>query len=272
MANIQKLNSFTGGGWGEKASLTLPIGATYEEILLKTNLLPEQIKRVSVTLNGDEIYILSGLELKMLEKYRGLEDNASYFCISFSDITGKTKNGVSYSALVTEINDNITLDVEISDKSGGEGAAKLPSLQAWATVSEPQPVRIIVPKIRTQTMQATAAGDNEFLNLVSGENIYLRRMHFSSDSIKSLKIYRDQIKVHESENQLLSFLAARNGRDWQNGYYHFDPIMRGFYLNSLFPTAHISELKFTVNTSKVLGSIPILVESIEVVKPELLTS
>lgn len=268
MPNLSKLNSFTGVGYGEKATLVLPIGPTIEEIFLETNLHADQIVRVSVTLNGDEIYILTGQELLTLEAYKQLSNKDGWFVIPFVDITGKTKNGVRYTGLVTEMGDNITLEVEVKDTSNS--SAPNVKLQAHATLAPPQQARIILPRMRKQTMQATAAGDNEFLNLTSGANVYVRRMHFKSDKVTGLKIYRDNIKVHESNRALAEFQAHRNERTWQSGYYHFDPVQRGFYINELFETAHASELKFTVQTSEPCGTIPILVESVEVVRPDLL--
>ncbi len=35
MISVMKLNSFTGIGWGEKATLIIQTGATYEDILLE---------------------------------------------------------------------------------------------------------------------------------------------------------------------------------------------------------------------------------------------
>ncbi|WP_417448421.1 hypothetical protein, partial [Idiomarina abyssalis] len=96
-----------------------------------------------------------------------------------------------------------------------------------------------------------------------------RRMHFMSDQIHSLQIYRDFVKVHDSIRALEDMRAKRNRRFWQAGCYHFDPIMRGFYIDELFPTAHGSELKFTVKTNQPVGSIPIIVESVLVVRPDL---
>jgi hypothetical protein len=268
MITHMKLNSFTGLGYGQKATVTLAIGPTYEEITLRSNLDAALIRRVSITLNAEEIYVLSGDELKMLEAYKDQPAKAGFLTIPFSDITGKTKNGIRSTGLVTEYGDNITLEVEIGLPADMDSAPVI-SLEAWAAVSEPQPARIIVPKLKRQTMQATAAGENEFLNLVSGASIHVRRIHFISDKVRQLKVYRDQKKVFEADRPLADFTAQRHGFKWQTGHFHFDPILRGFYVEGLFPTAHASELKFTVDTSEPVGSLPLLVESLEVVRPEL---
>lgn len=266
MTTSTKLNSFTGADYGEKATLTLPIGPTYEEIFLETNLTAAQLSRVTLTLNADEIIVLNGEFIKKLEAYKGLTQTDGFFTIPLADITAKTKNGVSYTGLVTEMGDNITLEVEIASTSQ-ENAPKV-QLQAWATVSARQPARVLVPKIKKQTMQASST-ENEFLDLVSGPLQLIRRMHFLSGEIHTLQIYRDFVKVFDSSRGLEEMRAKRNRRFWQANCFHFDPIMRGFYIDELFPTAHSSELKFTVKTNQPEGSIPIIVESVEVVRPDL---
>ena len=267
-----KLSSFNGIGWSQKATLSISPGPTYEEIFLETNLDASQIKRVSVNLNAEEIYILTGKEMLMLEQYKRREDISEpevgngFFVIPFSDITGKTKNGVRSSALVTEFGDNITLEIEIGDQDA-ESDVTHPVIDAHATVSPAQPERLVIPRLRPETMQATSTR-NEFMTLVSGPNVYIRRMHFEYGKITSLEIYRDFMKVYEASNNLCFALAARNDRGrWKQtaiDCFHFDPVGRGFYINELFSTEHKSELKFTVNTEEAPGSIRILVESLEV--------
>ncbi|MEZ8167932.1 MULTISPECIES: major capsid protein P2 [unclassified Vibrio] len=267
MNSIMKLNSFTGGVWGEKAILTIPTGPTYEEIFLETNLTPAQIKRVSITLNAEEIIVLDGELMKALEAYKGMPAASGFYHIPLADITAKTKNGMRYTSLVTEQGDNITLEVEIVDKP----AADSPDVQlkGHATVSPGQPARIVVPMIQKQTMQASST-ENEFLDLKSGPLIHLRRLHFMSNEVNGLEIHKDYVKLYDSTRSVETMRAKRNKRFWQVGCFHFDPIMRGYYLDELFNTAHANELKFTVKTASAVGSIPIIVESIKVVRPDLI--
>lgn len=263
-AKPMKMSGFTGVGYGQKATLRVPVGPTYEEIILETNLTAAQLKRVTINLNGDEIYILDGDELLMLEAYKQHTPESGKFVIPFSDISGKTKNGIRSTALVTELSDNIMLEVEVASVANPANEPQI-ELNAHAMVSPNQPMRIVVPKIRKQTMQASAQGENEFTQLVSSPRVKVRRMHFKSSAVKALKIYRDNIKEYEASRTLAGFLAKRNKRTFQSGIYHFDPIVRGFFIDELFETAHLSELKFTAETDTVANSIPILVESVEIV-------
>jgi len=267
MNSVMKLNSFSGIAWGEKATMTISTGPTYEEIFLETNLTPEQIKRVSITLNAEEIIVLDGALMKALEAYKGMPSVDGFYHIPLADITAKTKNGMRYTSLVTEEGDNITLEVEIIDKPAVDSPDV--QLKGHATVSPAQPARIVVPMIQKQTMSAGAT-ENEFLDLVSGPLIHIRRLHFMSGEVSGLEIHKDYIKLYDSTRSVETMRAKRNKRFWQAGVFHFDPIMRGYYLDELFPTHHTSELKLTVKTASVVGTIPIIVESVKVVRPDLI--
>ncbi|MEZ9549592.1 major capsid protein P2, partial [Vibrio crassostreae] len=57
-----KLNSMVGAAWGQKGTLPIPVGPTYHELVLETNAEAAEIERLSITLNAEEIYILTGSE------------------------------------------------------------------------------------------------------------------------------------------------------------------------------------------------------------------
>ncbi|CAM3709096.1 hypothetical protein VA7868_02934 [Vibrio aerogenes CECT 7868] len=265
MNSVMKMNSFTGVGYGEKATLTVPTGPTYEEIFLETNLTPEQLKRVSVTLNGDEIIVLDGKLMKALEAYKGMPSSPGFYHIPLADISAKTKNGMRYSALVTEQGDNIILEVEIASSSDDNAPGIM--LKGHASVSPEQPMRVVVPQIKRQTMQASST-ENEFLNLVSGPYILVRRMFFLSEKVNALEIHNDYIKVYDTTKTVEMMRAKRNKKYWPSDMYVFDPIMRGYFIDELFRTEHINELKFTVKTDEPGEAIPIIVESVKIVRPE----
>lgn len=263
-----KLNSMVGAAWGQKGTLVIPNGPTYHELVLETNASASDIERLSITLNAEEIYVLTGSELLMLERYKRREHTSGHFVIPFSDIVARTKNGVRYTGLVTEKGDNLHLDIQFASKTGDSVDAL--SIQVHAWVSNAQAYRVVVPMVKRETMAANAQGVNEFTNLVSSPLIAIRRMHFMHANIDKLEISRDFVKEYEATKFISEANAKRNERTPQAGYFHFDPIVRGFSVDELFPTQHISELKFSVSTSDVAGSIPILVESVKVVRPEVL--
>ncbi|HFQ5221095.1 TPA: hypothetical protein ACGUTS_005061, partial [Vibrio vulnificus] len=103
---------------------------------------------------------------------------------------------------------------------------------------------------------------------ISSPLISIRRMHFMHDRITKLEIERDFVKEFEANKFIAEANAKRNKRSPQAGYFHFDPIVRGFSIDELFPTQHSSNLKFSVTTEDVPGAIPILVESVRLERPE----
>lgn len=261
----RKLNSFIGQQWGEKATVKLANGPTYEEIHLNTNITnPLLIERVVVNLNGDEIYSLKGTELKMLEQYKKQYTEAGRYVIPFADISCNTRNGIRITGLVTLKSDNINVEVYLKAQPEETPA---PSIKGVSYLSQAQPMRYVIPRIKTQTMQAGAIGDNEYLTLPHGQDKSVRRMHFKHADITDLLISRDGRTVFDADTGTNGFQQKRFEREPQAGYFHFDPIVSGFALDSLFPTAHTSELKFNVKTSSIAGTIPILVESIQQVAP-----
>ncbi|MBE8577948.1 major capsid protein P2 [Vibrio sp. OPT18] len=262
-----KLNSMVGARWGEKGTLPIPVGPTYQEIILETNAAAEDLERVSITLNTDEIYVLTGSELLMLERYKRQDHTAGIFVIPFADVSARTKNGVRYTALVTELGDAIHLDVQFKQKAADVDPL---TIQVWAHVTNAQAARVIVPRMKRQTMPANAQGENEYASLISSPALSVRRMHFMHNDIQKLKIERDFTKEYEASKLISEANTKRNKRTPQAGYFHFDPTVRGFSIDELFPTVHNSNLTFTVTTGDVPGSIPILIESVEVVRPDLL--
>jgi len=260
-----KLNSMVGAAWGQKGTLPIPNGPTYHELVLETNADAQDMTRIAITLNAEEIYVLTGEELLMLERYKRRDPTSGHFIIPFSDVVARTKNGVRYTGLVTELGDNIHLDIQFRNKRSDADPL---TIQVHAWVSNSQAMRVLVPLMKRETMPANAQGVNEFTNLIASPLISIRRMHFMHDGITKLEIERDFVKEFEANKFISEANAKRNERTPQAGYFHFDPIVRGFSIDELFPTQHSSNLKFSVTTEDVPGSIPILVESVRLERPE----
>lgn len=267
-----KLNGFTGVNWDDKATLIVSPGPTYHEIILETNLTPDQIERVEVNLNGDDIYQLTGAELKMLEAYKKRPAVEGLYIIPFADIVGKNLTGSEYTALVTLPGDNLTLNVKIGQPADSANPGTI-KLAAHAVVAESQPVRVLIPRIKTETMQATAEGDNEYMQLLGGfgPNKYLKRLHLKSAKISGIEIQRDRIQIYHNPSKAVNnLLLSRSKLAPQNGYWHFDPVRRGFLLQDLLEVNAGFEFKTTVTTTEALGSLRMLAESVLVVRPDLL--
>lgn len=253
------LNSFSGVNYNSKASMSLAVGPTYSEIQLHTNLTAEQVKLVSVVLNGDTIVQVSGSDLKVMESYKENPDGTGVFVIPFTNPNAKNQNGTLYGGLVTLAGEGVTLEVEIGDGVGE--TPPTPTLDAVAFLSPAQAQRIWLPRIRTHTMQANAIGWNDFTTFPAKATTYIKRAYFKG-AVARLKVERDNLILFDVKKAVQEFQQKRVGRSPQTGMFIFDPTMYGFEAADALNTGYSSEFVFRVEASEV-GAIPILVESIE---------
>lgn len=258
---VKALNSFNGVGFNSKASMSLPVGPTYNEIHLNTSLSASQIRQVSVVLNGDTIIQVSGDDLLMMEKYKGHYIENGVFVIPFTNPNAKNQNGAQFGGLVTLAGENITLEVEIG---GGTGALTLDAI-AYQTPAPLDARRVWVPRIRTHTAQATAAGWNDFTTLPTNQFIFLRRVYFKSDLMR-LKVERDNLILFDAKAAQQAYQQKRVGRFPQANTFIFDPTQYGFEQSDALNTGHNSEFVFSYEVDTA-APIAILVESIQQVNP-----
>ncbi|HIF9244474.1 major capsid protein P2 [Photobacterium damselae] len=265
-SRVEKMSSFSGVGWNQTATLVIPTGRVYESIILKTNLTAEQLKVARLTLNSEQIYVPTGKDLVAMQKILGQKTKDGFFLIPFADTTMREQGGITCTSLVTEPNDAITLELDL----GAKGSHEVPTIEVWAVVSDVVSPRVIVPRWQYQSMQAGAIGTNTFDNLTWAPLRFVRRMLFKSDAITELKIKRDYVEVFKSDLEVNNFMLEQNNMDLfpPTDSFLFDPLARGIVKDYVFPTAHQNQLKFDVECKKQVASIPILVQTFEIVRPE----
>lgn len=257
----RKLNSFNAVAWGQTASVKLDTGPTYDKIVLDTNVTEAtDIKRVIVNLNGDEIYVLSGEELQVLEKYKKMPVVAGLYVIPFADDSCRAWDAQVLTSLVTLPTDNLTLHVELVGKPDGTAA---PKMSGYSFTSAARAERIWLPRIKTVQMQASATGDNEHNTLQKGPAI--RRIHMKKADINYVHIERDNLKVYDQSDLVNQYILNRAERAPQAGYFHVDPIHTGFGIYDRFVTRSANTLVLRANVDSV-GPIPLLMETVEQVK------
>ena len=256
----RKLPAFSGVVAGGKATLKLPVGDTYEQIILKTNLSNTDIKRVEITLNDDKIYNVTAEHLAALREYHEKSLPEGVIIIPFSDFSMKARQSTVSTALVTELSDYITLDVTLSSDIP---ATKAIQIDTHVVVSPPQAMRRLLPRLYTVTMTATANGDNDYNGVISSPTRFIRRMHFNTDFMDKLEIHRDNIIEGEYHKDIVNMIAVDNDKKPLANVFTYDPLVYGYMLDSLLPTYHQSQFFFRCHTTQVVQSIEILMEVIE---------
>ncbi|RCX07047.1 major capsid protein P2 [Marinomonas foliarum] len=274
----KKLNGFNGVGWGSKASMSLPVGPTYNEIQLITSLTAAQIRQVTVSVNGETIVQVSGAQLVMMEKYKkhfvqeaefettgeGESEvttltQSGVFVIPFTNPTAKNQNGAYFGGLVTLQGENVTLEVEIDNGSGSL------SLEGMAFLAPSQTRRIFMPRIREHIFQANAIGWNDFTTFPAGAAVNIRRAYFKGE-VNRLIVDRDTTTLFDVTKEVQAVQQKRVDRVPQDGYFVFDPTMYGYEQADVLNTGYNSEFVFRLDLGAA-SSVPILVESVLQVGP-----
>lgn len=254
------MRSAEGTAWNETGHIEIKGGSTLHAIELITNITdPTLFKRVWLEIGGQTKVQFTGAQLAMLDSYKGMPAVAGKYVIPFSDVIYRTREGVTSGQLPTYAEEEIFLYYELGS---GTGAISLKG-RYWLTDGQR---RVFEPKVYSSTYDASSTGVNDLIWKNGKTTRRLRRIHFKSDNINKIKIYRDNRLIHELD-------ATRNKEDLerygdlnpQTGYFHFDPTLFGFGWDGLFST-HGGELKFELDMAAA-ESVPMLVEMLEQVAP-----
>ena len=256
----RKMRSVEGLAWDETAHIEIKGGSTLHMIELQTNITDASlIKRVWLEIGGKPIVQYTGAQLVMLDSFKGLPAVSGKYVIPFSDVIYRTREGVTSGKLPTYASEEIFLYIELGSGTG------TPSLKGryWMTNGER---RVFTPNVYSTSFDASTDGVNDLIWKNGNPKRRIRRIHFKSTAINSIKIYRNSRLIHELEKTTNAEDLARYGDlTSQAGYFHFDPTLFGFGWDGLFST-HGEELKFEIDMASA-ESIPMFVEMLEQTAP-----
>jgi hypothetical protein len=274
LRTTREIKSFSGVSWGQKPQVKLAGGPTYQEVILDTNLTPDQFF-VELFVNGDPRFRLTGEQLVMLERYKkiyvptDIATAGGKYVVPIGDFANKTLEGQMVSGLETKPSDNLILKVTVDPEPSPNTQGNV-TLSAEALVNAKlegnagAALERFVPRITEVTFDAGQTGRNILDTLTLGPII--KRMHFNSANVTNLRIFKDKRIVWERSAGTNDFMLKRRERAPQTGYFHFDPIESGFALTEWLRTSDVREkLEFEVTVSSA-GTIPILMETLEPVQ------
>lgn len=253
---------------GVRGSIKLPVGITFQQIQLVTNINDAaKIAKVEIELNGDIIQSLTGTQIKMIETYKGHEAETGRYVLAFASLEARNLGGTLSSALVTMPRDSLIMYVTFGDLSGVTN----PSLNARALVLPTTRPRQFIPRIYETVAQLPVAGKNP-VRWPSDPRKAIKRLHMLPDSgsLTRLDIVRDNFKEFEAATSDINFDLIHMGSTFckrvpQAGYLHFDPTLHGYVEKSLFPTLARESLKFEIHGDTAGQAVTILVEELEAV-------
>ncbi|NAW64523.1 major capsid protein P2 [Photobacterium halotolerans] len=262
----KELDPVEGVAWGNRCSLRLVSGPTYEDLELVTNITnPTDIERVEVSLNGGPIISCSGEALEMLQLHRKNHTEPGRYLISFGDPTLRTKIGIRQSELVTLAGEIWFVYITLKT-TPSQGAPATPTIRARAHVLASQPERFFLPRVKQLTWFASSDGRTPFDYPERSPFINIRRIHFKDDAtVNRVRVIRDNVEelnVRREDNEF-DLKAAK--KDPIPGWFSVNFIRNGFGSEGTLSTAASTQLQFELDKSST-GSIPVLVEYIEQVK------
>ena len=228
------------------ASLELPLGMTYNRILLKlggTTFTKAMMTRIVAKLNGKNFYDITGSRLDTINKYRGISDDASFLTLDFNEPFAKTVGGMLSGAIGTAAGVNkFTLEVTIA-------GATAPTLESWSMQSEPMPLGIIHAFVH-HPVTFSAAGKFPIV-LPHGPQAghLIERIHFFHTNMTALEVKKNGLLIFEEmETAVNEFIQKEYKKTPQSGHFVYDPIVTND-LKRVVDTANAQSLQFNVTVS-----------------------
>lgn len=272
MKTTRKMPSFEGVAASQTATLRLPIGLTYEQLMITydagsgtaaqklANLL-----ELRIIANGEVIHRITDFtKLNVMNLFEGRATAAGVIAFDFNRYGLITRAAQEFTSLGTGVLDDArkvtTLTAEIDLGSLGS-----PSLSCKAHQSAPRPVGLI-KKTKQYIYTAGAAGEYEISDLPKGDAI--NKIYIGNNGtlgISKFTIEVDNfIRYERSAAEII--LAQTDGvRNPQSGYVVYDPTEQGFGSETL-ETAGVQDLRIRLTLADG-GQVPLTVETIS--RPDL---
>ncbi len=232
--DFDSFNGSSANGYSGRFNMQLPAGITYKEITLHgTNLNNDQIRRVTLSMNGDSLIDVTGSILRMIQRFKSDYIEDSKWIIPFTDFSMTTQEGQNLTSLVTLPGENIVLEIETDAPTQDQiDNGSVASIRAEGILGVSQLQRLTVPRLYRDVMNGGVAGENRFKNFVNQNKttnpVRIRRTHMFDESIRNLEIKRNGITLFDKTLADQNYSLRRFGKTPQAGIYHFDPIKTDF--------------------------------------------
>ena len=267
----RKMPSFEGVAAGQTATIRLPIGRTFEQLLITydagSGTAAEKLanlKELRIIGNGEVIHRITDFtKLNTMNLFEGRQAAAGVIAFDFNRYGLITRAAQEFTALGTGIvgtGELTTLTAEID-----LGAIANPSLSAKAHQSDPRPVGLI-KKTKQFIYTAGAAGEFEISDLPKGDSI--NKIFIGNNGVLGITKFTIEVDnfILYERSAAEVILAARDGiRFPQSGFVVYDPTEQGFGSETLI-TAGVQDLRIRLSLTAG-GQVPLTVETIG--RPEL---
>lgn len=221
MINVKNLPFFNVVGDGV-ASLSLPLGMTYERIIMVlsgTTFTKAMMTDIKIKLNGKVIWQSTGSRIDAMNKYRGIATDATHLTLDFTELYARDEVGQSIGAIGTAQGiGSFTIEVTIA-------GATAPTLESYAQLSGPKKAGV-VSKVLSYPVTFSAGGKFPIV-LPYGTNggSVIKRVDFFHTNMTELEVKKNGLVIHESTKAINEFIQAENKKVPQAGMYVADFIV-----------------------------------------------
>ncbi len=266
--DFDSFNGSSANGYNGKFNLQLPAGITYKEITIHgENLNNDQLRRVTLSLNGDSLIDVSGEILRMIQKFKDEKIRDGKWVIPFTDFSMTTQEGQNLTSLVTLPGENIVMEVETDAPTSEQvNSNAVASIRAEGILGISQTQRLTVPRIYRDVMNGGVAGENRFKNFVNQNRttnpVRIRRAHLLDGSINNLELKRNGITLFDKPLEDQNYSLERFGKKPQPNIYHFDAVKTDFGVAD--PLRTQGSTFEIIPTKTAVGDFEVIFETIEI--------
>lgn len=207
------------------------LGQSIERIILNlggTAFTKAMMTSIQLKANGKIIWDTTGARRDAAMQYRGINADANFLTLDFSEIRAKTELGQNLGAIDTTVGINsLKLEIQIS-------GATAPSLSGFAETNRPQidpaqaATRNLISRVHAATITIGAAGTFAVpvphFAAVDGGSI-IKRILFFSANMTALNIKKNGIVIEDSTKAMNEYNQKEYRKVPQAGLYVFDPIV-----------------------------------------------
>jgi len=258
MKTTRTMPSFQGVAAGQTATLTAPIGLTYNTLLISyAGVTLAQMTEIRVKANGRQIFSQSAVDLDIANQFNGLAAANGVLRMDFDRVKLLTRAGQELTAIGTGAPLNTdrnspafnptplsTFQIEIDIA----GLAVAPALSAKAIQSAPRPLGAILKRRRFNYSQG-GAGEFEISDLPKGDLIDKILIKQDANNLTRVIMERDNFLSFERNPAENNLVQADGVRVPQTNWYVIDPTERGFGGESIVSAVNDFRLKLTASAA-----------------------
>lgn len=241
-----KNNPFTNVVASGVATLSLPIGMTYNRIILALGgtFTKSMITDIKVKLNGKVILQNTGSKVDSINTFRGITANAGFLTLDFTEPFAKkiedqylgnlnTAKGVS----------SLTIEVTIS-------GATAPTLDSYAELAQPNILGAIAKQVVfTQSIGAAGKFPMKLID-VANRGALIKSVHFfHAGNLTALEVKKNGIVIFDNiPTAVNNYNLTEYKNVPQTNVYHYDPAIDNNYSNMIV-TSDATSLDFNLTLS-----------------------